>query len=240
MSKIVCLSPSNQTENKYAYGGTNEAAQCQRIADKCKIALERCGIKVLMASNAKTMAQKCQISDDGKANLHVPIHTNAGGKGYGGTRCFCAVVDASTSGYKAASAICKRLAPITPGTIAEAVTAYPTLYEIKTPKAPTAYIEVDFHDVAAYAKWIIENVELIGETIAHGICDYFGISYIAPGSDIDIGKGHDYSADSRRKAIQKGIIKGNGTNADGSIDYDWMDGVTREELVTILDRMGLL
>lgn len=57
---------------------------------------------------------------------------------------------------------------------------------------------------------------------------------------VDIGKGHDYSADSRRKAIQKGIIKGNGKNADGSIDYDWTDGVTREELVTILDRMGLL
>lgn len=60
------------------------------------------------------------------------------------------------------------------------------------------------------------------------------------GVAVDIGKGHDYSADSRRKAIQKGIIKGNGTGSDGKPDYDWLDGVTREELVTILDRMGLL
>ena len=29
----VYLSPSNQTENRYAYGNTNEAEQCGRIAE---------------------------------------------------------------------------------------------------------------------------------------------------------------------------------------------------------------
>lgn len=63
-------------------------------------------------------------------------------------------------------------------------------------------------------------------------------NYDAP--DIYIGDGHDYSADARRKAIAKGIIMGVGKNTDGTINYNWMGDVTREELVTILDRMGLL
>jgi N-acetylmuramoyl-L-alanine amidase len=40
------------------------------------------------------------------------------------------------------------------------------------------YIEVDFHDVPAVAKWIIENVEDIGEAIAKGICNHFGVKYV--------------------------------------------------------------
>ena len=53
------------------------------------------------------------------------------------------------------------------------------MYEIRYPSAPTTYIEVDFHDVPSAAKWIIKNTTKIGEAIAHGICDYFGITFKA-------------------------------------------------------------
>jgi N-acetylmuramoyl-L-alanine amidase len=66
------------------------------------------------------------------------------------------------------------LAPVTPGN-SESVTPYPTLYEVKNTNAPAVYIEVEFHDNADAAKWIIENTKLIGETIATGILQYFGI-----------------------------------------------------------------
>lgn len=52
--------------------------------------------------------------------------------------------------------------------------------------------------------------------------------------------GHAWSAAARKKAVDAGIIKGVGVNADGSTDYAWTSAVTREQLVTILDRMGLL
>lgn len=242
MSKIVCLSPSNQDGNRYAYGNTVESEQCQRIADCCKTALERCGIKVIMADNTLGMAKKCQLSDQGNADLHVPIHTNAGGKGFGGTRVFCSKASESTQGYLAASAILKRLAPITPGNTSERVSENSTLFEISTPKAPTAYIEVEFHDVANYAKWIIDNVKLIGETITQGICDYFNVPYIPEGkpTPVDPGKGKEYSKEARAKAISKGIINGVGKNPDGSINYAWDQPVTREQLVTIFDRLNLL
>jgi hypothetical protein len=57
------------------------------------------------------------------------------------------------------------------------------LYELKAPKAPSVYLEVDFHDAPNIAKWLIENTEEIGETICKGVCAYYGVKYIAPGNE---------------------------------------------------------
>lgn len=176
MAKKVYLSPSDQTSNKYAYGGTNEAVECRKIADACEIALKRCGFEV---KNNKTgsMEARCKESDSWNADLHVPIHSNAYNGSVTGTRIFC--YSKSSKGYNAAHAIFNALAPVTPGT-SENVSVNATLYENRVPDAPTAYIEVDFHDVPDVAKWIIENTELIGETICKGICNYFGVEYVEP------------------------------------------------------------
>jgi N-acetylmuramoyl-L-alanine amidase len=176
MATKIYLSPSDQVSNKYAYGDTNEAVQCRRIADACEAALKRCGFEV---KNNKTdsMAARCAESDRWGADLHVPIHTNAYNKSVTGTRLFC--YSTGGAGYKACQAVFAALAPLTPGT-SENIRANPGLYEVSNPNAPTVYIEVDFHDVAAVAKWIIENAEAIGEAIAKGICSYFGKTYVAP------------------------------------------------------------
>lgn len=176
MAIKIYLSPSDQTSNKYAAGNTNEAVQCRRIADACEVALKRCGFEV---KNNKTssMAARCSESDAWGADLHVPIHTNAYNGSVTGTRLFC--YSTGGAGYKACQAVFAALAPLTPGT-SENIRANPGLYEVSNPNAPTVYIEVDFHDVAAVAKWIIENVEAIGEAIAKGICSYFGKTYVEP------------------------------------------------------------
>lgn len=173
MAKKVYLSPSDQTKNTYAYGNTNEAVQCGRIAEATKKALERNGIQVKIG-HMISMAEKCAQSDAFDADLHVPIHTNAYNGSVSGTRMFC--YNTTGEGYKACKAIFARLAKLTPGK-SENIKVYDELYEVRIPSAPTAYIEVDFHDVPSVAKWIIKNTTLIGETIAQGICDYFGISF---------------------------------------------------------------
>lgn len=172
----VYLSPSNQSENRYAYGGTTEAVQCGRIGEACKAALARSGVGVMMG-HMKSMQEKVQESNAYDADLHVCIHTNAFNGEVSGTRMFC--FNENGNGMKACKAIFNRLAPITPGT-SENIRVDSSLYEIRVPAAPTAYIEVDFHDVPSVAQWIVENVNLIGETIAQGICDYFGVTYNPP------------------------------------------------------------
>ena len=182
----IYVSPSDQVGNAYAYGNTNEAVQCRRIADALEVALKRCGFQV---RNNKTdsMAVRCEESDAWGAALHVAIHTNAYNKSVTGTRLFC--YSTAGEGYKACKAVFAALAPLTPGT-SENISANPGLYETRVPAAPTVYIEVDFHDVAAVAKWIIENTEAIGEAIAKGICTHYGKTYVEPKQPLKLVDGN--------------------------------------------------
>lgn len=173
MAKVF-LSPSNQYDNVYAYGNTTEGVQCGKIADACKIALERSGVDVMLMHD-ESMQEKCSASNAFDADLHVPIHTNAFNGKVMGTRMFC--YSSGGKGMAACKAIFARLAPITPGD-SENIQVNADYYEVRVPAAPTAYIECEFHDTVEGAKWIVENTVLIGETIARGICDYFGVKFV--------------------------------------------------------------
>lgn len=175
--KKIFLSPSNQSGNTYAYGNTNEAAQCGKMAQAAEKALKRCGFEV-KTMQWETMQVRCAESDKWGADMHIPVHTNAFNKSVTGTRTMC--YEAKGEDYKAAKAIHNRLAPLTPGT-SENISAHPELYELHKPKATSVYLEVDFHDVPKIAKWLIENTAAIGEAICQGVCDYYGVKYIAPG-----------------------------------------------------------
>lgn len=178
MAKVY-LSPSNQTANTYSCGNTTEAVQCGRIAEACKIALERSGVEVKVG-HYDTMANRCKASNDFKADIHVPIHTNAFDEKPGqpevmGTRIFS--YDTKGKGWQYANEVFKVLAPLTPGK-SENVKPAPHLYEVKNPKAPTVYIECEFHDNLEGAKWIIEHTVDIGEAIAKGLCNALGVKFV--------------------------------------------------------------
>ena len=172
----VFLSPSNQFANRYAAGNTNEGKQMGIVANLLKVALERCGIQVMLMHD-QTMAEKCKTANNWGADLYIPIHSNACNGQVGGTRLFC--WSKPGKGYDACQAIFSFLAPITPGD-SESIKVDQTLYEIKYPYAPVAYVECDFHDVPSIAEWIISHTADIAEAICKGVCKYFGMSYVAP------------------------------------------------------------
>lgn len=174
MAKKIYISPSSQTENRYAYGGTNEAAQCRKIATATVEALKRCGFEA-MTNITTDMYGHVKESNAWNADLHIPIHTNAHNGKTAGTRLF--YYDTKSEGYKVCKAIMATLSPITPGT-SDNITPYPGLYEVKNAKAPVSYIEVAFHDNVEEAKWIIEHIENIAEAICKGICNHYGVKYI--------------------------------------------------------------
>ena len=176
MTKRVYLSPSDQRRNTYAAGGTTEAIQCGRIAEACKAALERSGVEVMLGQY-DTMQNRVAASNRFKADLHVPIHSNACIGKASGTHLFCYSSDRNSDGYKACQAVLAVLGPVTPGA-PDVIRAYPALYEVKHPAATTVYIEVDFHDVPSVAQWIIYNTTLIGETIAKGLCAALGVPFV--------------------------------------------------------------
>ena len=74
----IYLSPSSQWENPYAYNGYNEAQVCGMISQRAKIHLERNGYEAISGDNVKKdMVARVKESNAVKANIHMPIHTNA-------------------------------------------------------------------------------------------------------------------------------------------------------------------
>jgi len=174
MSKRVYISPSDQTENRYAWGNTNEHVQCQKIAEAEATALRRSGVEVKLAAFGTTMAQRCAESDAWGADIHSCVHTNAFNGKVMGTRMFCFSIPGK--GYDACKAVFAELAPLSPGTSENIQKA--SYYEVRVPNAPSVYCECEFHDTAEGAKWIVEHTTDIGEAIAKGLCKYLGVKYV--------------------------------------------------------------
>lgn len=172
----IYLSPSAQPANIYAAGNTNEQVQCNRIAEAAKTALERCGFTVKKAPEGQSMQQNVSDSNAWGAELHVPIHTNAGGGA--GTVVF--VHGGTAAQMKYAAPIYEEVQAISPGTTDYGVRVNSGLYELKYTTATAVYVECEFHDRADLAAWIIEHTTELGEAIARGVCIGAGVTYIAP------------------------------------------------------------
>lgn len=174
MAKKIYISPSDQTENPYAWGNTNEGEQCNKIAKALEEAFLRVGGCQVKRNTTYSISNAIRESNAWGADYHICIHTNAFNGSVAGTRLFC--WDSSGDGYKACQAVMKTLAPITPGT-SDNITPRPGLNEVGGTVATTVYIEVGFHDNPTEAKWIVEHTTEIAEAICHGLCNHLGIAY---------------------------------------------------------------
>lgn len=172
----IYLSPSAQPANNYAAGDTNEQAQCNRIAEAAKSALERCGFAVRKAPEGQGYKDSVAESNAWGADLHIPIHTNAGGGA--GTVAFVHGGTAKQMQY--AKPIYDEVQATSPGTTDYGVRVNSGLYELGYTTATAVYIECEFHDRADLAAWIIEHTTELGEAIARGVCIGAGVPYIAP------------------------------------------------------------
>lgn len=213
----IYLSPSNQNANTYSYGGTNEMEQCNRIAEACEAALERNGYTVKRAPKGQDMNKSISESNAWGADLHIPIHTNAGG----GKGALVMVYSKADKNMKYAQPVYDELAAICPkgggyGVRKDSELLGYTLAENRNTKAIAVYIEAEFHDNAELAKWIVENVKTIGEAICKGICKADGKTYKAEEKDeqkvihrVQVGafENRDY-AEALLKELQKAGFDG--------------------------------
>lgn len=172
----IYLSPSAQPANSYAAGNTNEQVQCNRIAEAAKTALVRCGFAVKKAPEGQGYKENVDESNAWGADLHIPIHTNAGGGA--GTVVFVHGGTAKQMQY--AKPIYDEVQATSPGTTDYGVRVNSGLYELGYTTATAVYVECEFHDRADLAAWIIEHTTELGEAIARGVCIGAGVTYIAP------------------------------------------------------------
>jgi N-acetylmuramoyl-L-alanine amidase len=174
----IFLSPSSQEKNQYAFGNTVEEKVCNAITDRVAKGLIEHGALILRNSPGEGPSGHVAKSNAWGADLHICIHTNAGGGQ--GTEAFCYNAEApSAVSTRLTKAIYKRLAEHTP-TKDRGVKTNRTFYEIMHAMAPVGYFEIEFHDNKAGAQWIVNNLDLIARDFLEGTLETVGIPVHTP------------------------------------------------------------
>lgn len=168
----VFLSPSDQLGNTYAYGDTNEAVVCQQISNLLEDKLNALGV---MVDSDPNMYNAVDRSNKMRPDLHLAIHTNASpGHNVRGVRVF--YYPGSEYGKTYAEKFFRALSGLFEGR--HALKEHFFLYELRKTVSPAVYLELDFHDTVDGAKWLINNKELIVDTLCNVIADIFQLTQI--------------------------------------------------------------
>lgn len=182
MGKRVYLSPSNQENNQYAIGGSEETYM-NRVADVIQAVLVSHGVETYRNIPSMTLQQVVFDSNQVNPDIHAAIHSNSGG-GHG-CEVFC-YKHGSTKGETLANLVYNEVSAITPYKDRGVKQGYnfygkgQHMYEVAYTNAPAFLVEVAFHDNTEEAQWIVNNINNLGIAIAKGILSYLGITYVAP------------------------------------------------------------
>lgn len=173
MTKSIYLSPSVQEKNRGVGNYGTEEKRMNQIADVTQRELIRHGVLIYRNRPEWTLPQIVVESDFKKPDLHLAIHSNAGG----GRGCEVYCYMPGGEGEKAAQAVYEEVAAITP-TEDRGIKFTKHFFELYATKSPAILVEVAFHDNTEDALWIMDHIEDIGVAIAKGVLKHFDIPYV--------------------------------------------------------------
>ena len=172
----IYISPSTQEHNLGVTPFSTEEAEMNKIADLLMPLLDRDGRYEFKRNLPSMNPYQCaKDSNDFGTDIHVAIHSNAGGGE--GTEVWA--YGSGTNSERLAKCLYDQIAPLSPGAD-RGVKYNPKLIEVgDSVRATAALIEMGFHDDLKDATWIAYNPEMISKALYMGICDYFGYDYRA-------------------------------------------------------------
>lgn len=200
MSKIVYISGSTQENNRGVGAYGTEEERMQYLADRVKAFIEagRGDIIVYRNNGAMSLQQVVADSNSKRPDLHLALHTNAGGGK--GTECY--YYYKSPNGKNFASKIYNAVAPLTinsdRGCKPDNSLYSNGLYETRETTAVACLIEIVFHDNSSDVNDYLSKIELIAKALAKAVYDYIGLPYVEKNPEVkkDIGT-------EREEAIKK-------------------------------------
>ena len=172
----IYLSPSLQEYNPF-YGGGSEEEVMNLIADAMESYLAADGIEYLRNAPEMTLGQAIADSNNSNVDFHLAIHSNAAPLPVAGTRRGPVVYYYATSPYgrQMAELIADELREIYPDPSKVQVLPTTTLRELRRTNAPSALVEVAYHDNPEDAAWIRGNIDEIGKALSNAVAAYFGL-----------------------------------------------------------------
>ena len=175
------LSPSTQEENQFV-GGGSERYWTNQIADAMEPYLHASGINVIRNNpngSANTAIRQSNLSGP---DFHLALHTNAAPGETAGRARYSIVFyyPGSTEGQRMADILVKNLKKIYPLPDRVRAEARATIGELRLTRAPSAFIELGFHDNPEDAAWMTGNVDKIAQNLAASVSEYFGLPALQP------------------------------------------------------------
>ena len=191
----VFLSPSTQEWNKYASSG-NEQQYMNILADLMEPYMLSSGIDFTRNDPDRNVGGAIEDSNKGWYDVHLALHSNAGGGQYAGVSRGVEIYYSPYSEYsrRLATIIANNMETIYP--IPSKVTAIPTtsLAEVTRTRSVAVLAELGYHDNFEDEAWLKNNLESIARTMVQSLCDYFGIPFIEP------------------SPVRRGIVRTDGSN----------------------------
>lgn len=186
----VYLSPAMHRQNECCYPRPDgkqcyEALENNEYIDILEPVLNRCGIETKRGyrrtpmnneDGDKIMRQNVAESNAWGADVHYISHTNGANGTIKGYRPI--YFTGSAKGKKLAEIMVKYRKQIYPYSVV--LNNRTDLYELKNTNAVAFYEEHVFHDNLEDATWFHTHMNEIAESAAKGLCEYFGIPYVAP------------------------------------------------------------
>lgn len=183
----IYLSPSTQPRNIYWDKKHNEEQVMNWVTDHLVNFLRKYDVEVIRGAKDVPTTERIKRANSLKVDYYLSIHSNAaGGRGcetfYQVGSNHTAVVKARSKDY--AHRLNTDLAKITTTNtnVGDRGIKFKTLtngrdgnHELRGVLFPANLVEVEFHDTEAGHRWILDNLQLIGETMAKSMVDMFNL-----------------------------------------------------------------
>jgi N-acetylmuramoyl-L-alanine amidase len=188
MSKIVYLSGSTQNDNIGVADYGTEALRMQQLADRVKFWIQQGQGDFIVYRNNANMGLAGTVNDSNSkhADVHVALHSNAGGNGKGTESYY---YNDSNEGKRLSTLLYNNVAPITSspdrGIMSDRVLYSSGLYELRETVAVAALIEIMFHDNVVDVVDYLSKVEQIAKALAKAIYSYFNYPFYEGNSEKD-------------------------------------------------------
>lgn len=184
----IYLSPSNQPNNKYVVGGTNEKTQMEGLASRIKAILDTeylCETVMATLSLSIGLNERPKEAKDKGCDVYLALHSNAGdGKATGAMAYYH---PSQPQGKVLAANIVRELGVVCPvkstrsSPVQDGMVQFSGsgMGEVRSPASLgliAVLAETDFHDNPATAQWIINNKDSIARAYTHALADTFNIA----------------------------------------------------------------
>ena len=170
----IYISPSTQQDNIGISPFRTEETEMNAIADILMQLLDDDGRFEFKRNSPSMSPNQCAYDSNAfKADIHLAIHSNAGGGE--GTEVYAYAPN--TNSEKLSKCLYNKIFSLSPGKD-RGVKFNKNLIEVgDAVNATSSLIELAFHDNKTDATWIANNHQVIAQSLYMGLCDYFGYSY---------------------------------------------------------------